>query len=586
MKAQTKQTIKIYWRHVLKHKWQLFWIIVTLMIANVGLVIRPFIYKGIFNLLAGGFNGASSRATFLHLLGLLLIAHLVFWTGWRITTFINNRFQSRMKSDLNNSCFDYLHDHSFAFFTNNFSGSLVRKVNRFDRSFEDIADQISFGLGPIVLVTIAIVIILFFQKPLFGWVALIWTVVYTIFSYFTASYRNKFDLRRTEMDSVVTGRLADTVNNNLNLKLFSAKSYELEAFKGLTEKLYWVRLKSWDIAAIFEAAQAALMFMLEFAILYFAYRYWREGQLTVGDLALLQGYLFQLFDWLWNLSRSIRKLYENFAEANEMTEIFMTPHEVQDLPGAAELAVSRGQIDFVDVNFGYYADRKVFDNFNLNIKAGEKLAVIGPSGGGKTTFVKMLLRFMDIQSGKILIDGQNIASVTQDSLRQAIAMVPQEPILFHRTLMENIRYARQQASEDEVIQAAKLAHCHEFISQFPQGYDTYVGERGIKLSGGERQRVAIARAILKNAPILVLDEATSSLDSESEHLIQDALRNLMHDKTAVVIAHRLSTIMQMDRIIVLDKGKIAEEGSHQNLLKIKKGTYQKLWEIQAGGFAA
>src|SRR5579872_86173 len=586
MKAQTKQTIKIYWRHVLKHKWQLFWIIVTLMIANVGLVIRPFIYKGIFNLLAGGFNGASSRATFLHLLGLLLIAHLVFWTGWRITTFINNRFQSRMKSDLNNSCFDYLHDHSFAFFTNNFSGSLVRKVNRFDRSFEDIADQISFGLGPIVLVTIAIVIILFFQKPLFGWVALIWTVVYTIFSYFTASYRNKFDLRRTEMDSVVTGRLADTVNNNLNLKLFSAKSYELEAFKGLTEKLYWVRLKSWDIAAIFEAAQAALMFMLEFAILYFAYRYWREGQLTVGDLALLQGYLFQLFDWLWNLSRSIRKLYENFAEANEMTEIFMTPHEVQDLPGAAELAVSRGQIDFVDVNFGYYADRKVFDNFNLNIKAGEKLAVIGPSGGGKTTFVKMLLRFMDIQSGKILIDGQNIASVTQDSLRQAIAMVPQEPILFHRTLMGNIRYARQQASEDEVIQAAKLAHCHEFISQFPQGYDTYVGERGIKLSGGERQRVAIARAILKNAPILVLDEATSSLDSESEHLIQDALRNLMHDKTAVVIAHRLSTIMQMDRIIVLDKGKIAEEGSHQNLLKIKKGTYQKLWEIQAGGFAA
>jgi len=570
----------------MRYKWQVVVIIAALMLGNAGLILRPLVYKGIFNLLARGFNPISGPGDFLHVILLLLAAHAAFWIGWRLSTFVVNRFQSRVKSDLNNTCFDYLHGHSAAFFANNFSGSLVRKVNRFDRSFEDIADQLVFGIGPIIIVTLASIVVLFVEKPAFGWIALIWTIIYTAFAYYFSIYRNKLDLHRSETDSVVTGQLADTVNNNLNLKLFSAQHRELEAFKNLTDKLYWVRLKSWDIAAIMEAAQSALMFGLEFAILYFAYRFWREGQLTVGDLALLQGYMFELFDWLWSLGRGIRKLYESFADANEMTEILSTPHEVADRVGAAGLAVSSGQIDFVDVNFSYYANQNVFKDFSLSVKSGEKLAIIGPSGGGKTTFVKLLLRFMDIQGGQILIDGQNIANVTQNSLRNAISMVPQEPILFHRTLMENIRYGKPDASEEEVIAAAKLAHCHEFISQFPQGYGTYVGERGVKLSGGERQRVAIARAILKSSPILILDEATSSLDSESEHLIQDALRNLMQDKTAVVIAHRLSTIMQMDRIVVIDKGRIAEEGSHNELLKVQKGTYQKLWQIQAGGFSA
>jgi ABC-type multidrug transport system fused ATPase/permease subunit len=210
--------------------------------------------------------------------------------------------------------------------------------------------------------------------------------------------------------------------------------------------------------------------------------------------------------------------------------------------------------------------------------------LIGPSGGGKSTIVKILFRFYDLQRGAILVDGQNIGDVTQESLRELISLVPQESILFHRSLRDNIRYGRPDASEAEVVAAARAAHCHEFISGFPKGYDTFVGERGVKLSGGERQRVAIARAILKNAPILVLDEATSSLDSESESFIQDALRNLMKGKTTIVIAHRLSTIMQMDRIVVLERGRITEEGRHDELVKASQGTYQKLWQIQAGGF--
>ncbi|OGE95207.1 MAG: hypothetical protein A3H72_00060 [Candidatus Doudnabacteria bacterium RIFCSPLOWO2_02_FULL_48_8] len=227
----------------------------------------------------------------------------------------------------------------------------------------------------------------------------------------------------------------------------------------------------------------------------------------------------------------------------------------------------------------------MFKNFSLSIQGGERVALIGPSGGGKTTIVKLLFRFFDMQGGGISIDGQNIAQVTQESLRANISLVPQEPILFHRSLYDNIAYAKPQASEQEVYRAAKLAHCHEFIMSFPLEYETFVGERGLKLSGGERQRVAIARAILKDSPILVLDEATSSLDSESEHLIQDAMKKLMLGKTTIVIAHRLSTIMQMDRIIVIDKGQVAEEGKHTELIKAKQGIYQKLWQIQAGGFA-
>jgi len=237
---------------------------------------------------------------------------------------------------------------------------------------------------------------------------------------------------------------------------------------------------------------------------------------------------------------------------------------------------------FKKVDFGFNR-RPILKNFNLMINSGEKIALVGPSGAGKTTITKLLFRFFDIQKGYITIDKQSVANVTQDSLRQFISLVPQDPILFHRTLMENIRYGKKEATDKEVMEAAKKARCHEFISELPQGYETYVGERGIKLSGGERQRVAIARAILKNSPILVLDEATSSLDSESESLIQAALRELMQDKTVIVIAHRLSTIMQMDRIIVIENGQVTASGTHDELLK-EKGTYFKLWNIQAGGF--
>jgi len=325
--------------------------------------------------------------------------------------------------------------------------------------------------------------------------------------------------------------------------------------------------------------------------------------ITIGVFVLLQAYVLNIINQLWGFTRLVRDLYQGYADSKEMVEINLLSHEIKDLPSAKELVVDKGEIEFNDITFGFNQMHQVLENINLTIKPGEKVALVGPSGAGKTTFVRLLLRLYSATSGKILIDGQDISEATQESLRKNISMVPQDPILFHRTLAENIAYgkieemqkevpklakgepgSRSQSDLGKIKKAATLAHCDEFIKELPQGFETYVGERGIKLSGGERQRVAIARAILKNAPILILDEATSSLDSHSEMLIQDALNNLMAEKTTIVIAHRLSTIQKMDRIIVIDNGRIIEQGSHKDLLENENSLYKKLWELQAGGF--
>jgi ATP-binding cassette subfamily B protein len=326
------------------------------------------------------------------------------------------------------------------------------------------------------------------------------------------------------------------------------------------------------------------MTLLEVGILFLSVGLWKKGILTVGDFVLIQAYLITIFDRIWGFGKIFRQIYESLADAEEMTVILQTPNEITDLPGAKKLVIIEGRINFERVGFNYCKTRQILKRFTLAVKPHERLAIVGPSGAGKTTLVKLLLRMHDVTDGRILIDGQNIAQVTQQSQRRQISLVPQDPILFHRSLMENIGYGKPEATEAEVIAAAQAANCHEFIASLPEGYQTHVGERGVKLSSGERQRVAIARAILYNAPILVLDEATSSLDSESERLIQEALDKLMTGKTVIAIAHRLSTIKKMDRIIVIDQGTIAEEGTHDELLLKPEGAYHHLWQLQAGGF--
>lgn len=581
-KSFTKQTLKIFWQHSARYPWVIFALMSGVVLANLSEVYKPFLYKQFFDLLGAG-PGASLHSL-LQIILYILILNGVIWVAYRLTEFSNNYFQPRVMSDLMNTCYEYLQKHSVGFFENSFVGSLVRRVTRYASAFESIADRASWDLGRVVIRIGVILLVLLLFRWEIGLAVLAWAVVYIVLMYRFALYKLPYDLQKSEADTQVTKHAADTITNHLNIKLFNGFAAEVGAFRSATEKLFKLRKFTWNLGAIVGSIQGGLIFLLEVGIMYYGVHLWQQGQFSIGNFALMQAYLTQIFDQLWGIGNSIRSVYEAIADGNEMTEILATPLGVVDAPHAKTLKVQKGQIVFSKAGFAYQKNRSIFNNFSLRIPAGQRVAIVGSSGGGKSTIVKLLFRYYNLQKGSIAIDGQDISKVTQHTLHHALSLVPQEPILFHRSLLENIRYAKPDASNDEVMHAAKVAHAHEFISNFADGYETLVGERGVKLSGGERQRVAIARAILKDAPILVLDEATSSLDSESELLIQDALKSLMKDKTVIVIAHRLSTIMQMDRIVVLDGGKVIEDGKHDELVKAKQGTYQKLWEIQAGGF--
>jgi ATP-binding cassette subfamily B protein len=309
---------------------------------------------------------------------------------------------------------------------------------------------------------------------------------------------------------------------------------------------------------------------------------WSKGVLDIGFVVLVQVYITQLDMAIWNMGNAIIGLQDSISDTKEMVEIFETPIDIKDPKNPEKCRIRNGNIIFDKVYFEYKDGKDVFKNFNLEIKSGQKVGLVGHSGSGKTTITNLLLRFEDVQAGSIKIDDQDVRNITQDDLHRRISYVPQEPALFHRTLAENIKYGNPGATDYQMTEASKKAHAHEFIKEFKEGYETLVGERGIKLSGGQRQRVTIARVMLEDAPILILDEATSSLDSISENLIQKAFDEVMKDRTTIVIAHRLSTVQKMDRIIVLEKGKIVEDGGHEELL-LKKGYYFKLWQAQKDG---
>jgi ATP-binding cassette subfamily B protein len=456
-------------------------------------------------------------------------------------------------------------------------------VTKFARAFEGILDSIMLQFFPTTLFTAGVLVVLYQRNSVLSLIMAAWIACFVGFQLYVAKIRQPVRVTRAAADSANTAALADAIGNHATIQLFSGAQHEQERFSGAVWRWRAATRRSWLTDEVIWGIQGLLMIGINVGLLYGAVHYWQQGLLVVGDFVLIQVYLFGTFERLMSINRELRRLYDMFADAGEMIEILETPHDVRDGRGAQALNVTAGAVVFEDVNFRFEGGNAVLTNFNLSIRPGEKVALAGPSGAGKSTVTKLLLRLYDVQEGAIRIDGEDIADVSQDSLRDAIAFVPQEPILFHRTLLENIRYGRRTASDQAVMEAAKKAHCHEFISALPGGYQTYVGERGIKLSGGERQRVAIARAILKDAPILVLDEATSNLDSESEALIRDALEVLMQGKTVVVIAHRLSTIMKMDRIVVIEAGQVVAEGTHQELIR-RDGLYRKLWSIQAGGF--
>ncbi len=585
MPATNWDVIKLYWRHVKKYKLLFSVAIFFSLLVNVFELSATWMYKVLVDALSSPSGGGLSERAHSALIALVVIIMLRigFQGSWRMIEIFVVRLETGIMSDVSQMAFSYVQRHSYQFFTNQFTGSLVRKVQRLVRAFEDLSDRLIFNFLPQVLLIIGALSITIYKQYQIGLVLTAWVVVFIVINVLMFRKVQKYNVMSTEKDSEVSGAMSDAFSNNVSVKMFSRYGFEENKFKDVMAIWKKITAKAWNTSNINRALGATSFIFVEFGVMYYALHYFALGKLTVGDIVLFNGYTFTLIGNMWNMQNLMKGVFQSFSDGREMADLLIEPHEVQDVRRAKRLKVNKGGIGFDHVVFSYNQTRTVLKDFNLDIKPGEHVALVGPSGSGKSTIVKLLFRFYDLDSGTISIDGQDISKVTQDSLREYVSLVPQDPALFHRTLMENIRYGRLQATDEEVIAAAKKANCHEFIEQLADGYQTYVGERGIKLSGGERQRVAIARAILKNAPILVLDEATSSLDSESEALIQDALLKLMKGRTTIAIAHRLSTIMQMDRIVVMQGGMIIDQGTHDMLLG-KEGMYQKLWNIQAGGF--
>lgn len=583
-KVKIADVFGAFWRGVKPQKWYLFSLVFLLIVINILAMIIPVFYKEFLDIVSAGGEKSLIVQELLKIIIYIAIIQGIIWIIYRLAIFLNIRYQVDTIARLKQQAYDYLMKHSYNFFSNNFTGSIVQKVNRFARSFDILFDKIIWDIIPLTVKILSIIVIVSFINK---WIALVvvgWVLIFVAFNVIFSSWKLKYDILVAQTDSKTTAYLADTITNQNTIQLFGGYRFESKGFKKITNEQARITKINWNLDSLMAAFQSLLGFIAQFLLFYFAIKYWEQGVITIGVFVLLQAYIFTIIDQLWGFTRVVKVVYQSYADAEEMVQILLLPHEIKDKLRAKELVTKKGEIEFENLTFSFHQTRKVLKDINLQIKQGEKIALVGPSGAGKTTFVKLLLRLYSPTAGRILIDGQDISEATQSSLRNGISMVPQDPILFHRTLAENIAYGKRDATEEEIKKAAVLAHCDEFIKGLPYGLETYVGERGIKLSGGERQRVAIARAILKNSPILVLDEATSSLDSHSEMLIQDALNNLMANKTTIVIAHRLSTIQKMDRIIVIDDGKILEQGSHQKLLENENSLYKKLWDLQAGGF--
>lgn len=580
MQAQTKATWKIYWRFIRQNGGSMTIVLLLLVAANIVNLMPPIYFKKLFDAIAV----EADLSVMVPILMMVALLYGIDWILWHVVRFILNVVQPKMMAQIEQFCFSYLHRHSIEFFQNNFVGSLVKRVNRFVQAFERTMDRFLWNILQIVIGSAVMVVVLWQRNIWLPVIMLVWMALYGLMNFLLIRKKLPYDIKRSELESKTTGFLADTISNQSAVKFYNGYGREIDSFKGMLEKVRQAKTKSYNLDTWFEGGQTVLMYGLEIGMMYGALLLWQRGLLTIGDFALIQSYLLTLFLRIWDLGKIIRGIYEDMADAKEMTEILETPLDICDAPGAKPLVVAGGEVTFDEVDFAYHSTRTVLKNFSCTIKPGERVALVGPSGAGKSTIIKILLRLYEVTAGKILIDGKDIKRVTLESLWQAVSYVSQEPLLFHRSIKENIRYGKPDATDKEVIRAAKLAHCHEFIEDLQNGYDTMVGERGVKLSGGERQRVAIARAMLRNSPILLLDEATSSLDSESEYLIQDALENVMKGKTVVAVAHRLSTIMHMDRIIVLKDGEIVEEGPHTELLQKPNGVYQGLWSLQVGGF--
>jgi ATP-binding cassette subfamily B protein len=578
--SHDRETISIYWHAILQHRGLAVASLLNPVAAVFNSVLVPFFASRVLVHLASHQPGAETYLLYMAICAAAGIACN------RIAFTRLMELQARTMADLHERVFQRLLERSTGFHANRVSGKLVSDAIDFVNSFSTMVTSAYTNGAPLLMIILSGLVVVFLNSVALG-VYILAVVIFTAAWAYRDS-RMRFDARtkRIAAQKRLTAHLADSIVNAPTVKTFARESYERQTNNRLNQIVRDLRIHDWQMSGRSGNSRVGTLLFLQILLLFIISRLETTDPAVLATGFFAFTYVFTITTKLFDINNITRQVEESLLDASPMTEMLLEPIEVVDAPHAAEIRVAEGAIKFEAVHFHYQdttSDQTVFAGLDMDIRPGERIGLVGPSGGGKSTFTRLLLRFEDLDSGAISIDGQNIANVTQDSLRRQVAYVPQEPLLFHRTIKENIAYGRPSASEREIKDAARKAHAVEFITDLPHGFDTVVGERGVKLSGGQRQRVAIARAILKNAPILMLDEATSALDSESEVMIQKALWELMQGRTAIVIAHRLSTIQRMDRIIVLDEGQIIEQGAHLELLR-HPGMYSKLWSHQSGGF--
>ena len=502
---------------------------------------------------------------------------------WRASGFIGMRWFTNYAFHAYQSLYEYLTLHSKEYFNSRFAGSLTNKIsNAVDGTERMLADML-WNYLPTFVGLFWFVLFVWLDSPLLGFIMIIWSTIFIGVNFWFAKKLKPFSVKDAEASSTLRGRIVDSLSNISLVHEYAYVTGERSYIKKFINKYRVTGLTLWTVSEWILVANGIMLAFFLAMMLGTSIYLFQQQLISVGVIVMVIAILSRLIDQLFFLGQKMKETARQYGQAKEGLEEILKEHTITNVENAQPLTVSKGEITLQSLNF-YYEESPVFQNLTLTIPHGQKVGLVGKSGAGKSTFVSLLLRHFEIQQGDIKIDGQSIYQVTLESLRKNIAFVPQDTSLFHRTIKENIAYSSPTATNDEIERAAKQANADEFITKLPQGYETLVGERGVKLSGGQRQRIAIARAFLKNAPIVILDEATSSLDSASEHAIQQSLETLMKGRTVIAIAHRLSTLKEMDRIIVLRDGQIAEDGAPDELLKKPNGIFKTMWEHQVKGF--
>jgi ATP-binding cassette, subfamily B, bacterial len=581
-KVPVNSLISFIWKLVCMQPWYFFFIYCLSLTWSIDATLWPYLLRLIIDTLT---QYDMDRSSVWVSLKWLVVAAICLWTyieiGFRCRDFLRARALPKLEANIRMMMFDHIQHHSPKYFNEHFAGSLSNKISDMTTQVTSILQNLMVFIPAIAA---AILILLFFSKvnPVFALILGIWMTIHFAICFFFTSKCVEYSNIHGEARSTLAGKIVDSFTNNFAVNLFSRFQFEklrIASYQKIEQETnyrtqYYIALMLSSLSALF---LVGIITLNGFLILY-----WTQDKISTGEVIQVFNTTFNVIMILWISADLMPQFFKSVGIATQALSVMHDPKDVIDPPNTPPLVVKKGEILFENVSFRY-GDKQLFDNKNVHIKGGEKVGLVGYSGAGKSTFVNLILRFYPIEKGRILIDGQDVAHVTIESLHKEVALIPQDPLLFHRSLEENIQYGNIEASQEEVVQVAKMAHCDEFIKKCPNGYASLVGERGTKLSGGERQRIAIARAMLAGSPILILDEATSSLDSVTENFIQESLERLMQNKTTIVIAHRLSTLSKMDRILVFDQGKVVEEGSHSELIA-KQGHYSHMWQMQAGGF--